>query len=227
MLDGVFGIVWFATSLLSVSAGGLPRATEAITAAGLPRATEATHNRTLSADINRRHLQRAMARRTGEVMDFEGGSCAVTHYTSYAPCCCDHTVGGSWYDGVDPVNKDYTWCKKFDESLYKKDTEECWQYSACEYTGMFAVDDHLGKVWTLKEVQNTDIVAFFAVGQPNSKPEFLGEKFTFGSGSNTFSAKAVDTCGDHIVAVVVRQMPTTKEFTSYAISKSTRSNGMG
>jgi len=91
-----------------------------------------------------------------------------TSYTSYAPCCEDSP--------------------NYDPSA---DTDECDNYSACDYTGDFAYLGHKSFDW----VQSTNIIAFFSTKGNNAS--FGNKMIRVSAAGKTVEALVADTCGDN------------------------------
>lgn len=101
------------------------------------------------------------------------GTASWTTYTSYAPCCKDNPN----YNKSAP-------------------TEECDDYSACDYSGDFAALGHKSFSW----VKSNNIVAFFdandADAATNFDSKYGGKYITLTALGKTITAIIADTCGD-------------------------------
>jgi hypothetical protein len=97
---------------------------------------------------------------------------ALTYYESYAPCCPEN-------DNYDP----------------NADTEECDKYSACDYSGDFAVLGHK----SMDYVKTHNLVSFYDDSDPDGKhfmKNYGGKKIRLVKDDVTFDAIIADTCGN-------------------------------
>jgi hypothetical protein len=100
------------------------------------------------------------------------GVASFTYYTSYAACCPDNP-------NYDP----------------NANTEECDDYSACEYSGDFAAIGHK----SYKYVQTHNLVAFYDNSDPKGKKfnkKYGGKTIELKKGDVIFNATIADTCGN-------------------------------
>lgn len=72
-------------------------------------------------------------------------------------------------------------------------TEECDDYSGCDYQGEFA---YYPDVKSIDFVKTHNLVAFFKVNNPNLNQFYGGKTVRLVQGSVSFEATIVDTCGD-------------------------------
>ena len=93
---------------------------------------------------------------------------SMTWYQSYAPCC----PGNPNYDPAAP-------------------TEECDNYSACDYPGVFAYTSPKSLEW----VQANSIAAFFSANGDNDL--YAAREVRLSALGKNVTVKVVDTCGDN------------------------------
>jgi hypothetical protein len=113
------------------------------------------------------HLRRTSAVSESSGCDAGFQSATWTYYQSYPACC----PGNPNYDPSAP-------------------TDECDDYSGCDYSGDFYYSGHKSFDW----VQSNNIIAFFSTHGDNF--QFGGRTMRLSAKGQSFEVVVADTCGD-------------------------------
>eukprot|EP00486_Rosalina_sp_Unknown_P000875 CAMPEP_0201566466 /NCGR_PEP_ID=MMETSP0190_2-20130828/6253_1 /ASSEMBLY_ACC=CAM_ASM_000263 /TAXON_ID=37353 /ORGANISM="Rosalina sp." /LENGTH=221 /DNA_ID=CAMNT_0047985215 /DNA_START=19 /DNA_END=681 /DNA_ORIENTATION=+ len=110
---------------------------------------------------------------TMQIVSSLSGTAYWSYYTSYCACCEESP-------NYDPA----------------ADTQECDEYSCCDYVGQFAA---IGQQ-SFDYVQNNNLIAFFDNSDPNNNEwwnKYANKQIKLTANGITITATIVDQCGNH------------------------------